>query len=105
MDAVQINLLADSWGMHGDIGTGWWIVMMIGMVFFWGAIILGVVWLIRSGFDSRQGPGRESPTEILDRRFAEGVITLEDYRARRNILVNGSAETNGAVNDEVLMAP
>ena len=34
--------------------------------------------------------------QILERRFAEGAVTLEDYRARREVLVNGSAEPNRA---------
>ena len=40
-------LLADYGGMH-DGSWGWgWIPMMLGMVFFWGAIIVGLVsWLL-----------------------------------------------------------
>ena len=41
--------LADTWGMHDGFGTGWGIVMLIGMFLFWGAIVLGIVWLIRAG--------------------------------------------------------
>jgi putative membrane protein len=81
--------LADSWGMH-DGGGGWWIVMMLGMVLFWGAIILGVVWLARGGFDGWRGGRRETPAEILDRRFAEGEISAEDYRERRQVIANSS---------------
>ena len=88
-------VLADSWGMHGDVGAGWWIVMMLGMVVFWGAIILLIVWLVRGGFDSRR-PQNVTATEILERRFAEGAITVEDYRTRREVLTNGS----GAAGEE-----
>jgi uncharacterized membrane protein len=42
----------------------------------------------------------ETPIEILDRRFAEGAITPEDYRTRRQALANGAAESNGAHKDE-----
>jgi putative membrane protein len=74
--------LADTWGMHGDIGAGWMIGMMLVMVLFWGAIILGIVWVARGAFDGWRGGRRETPTEILERRFAEGAISVEDYHER-----------------------
>ena len=102
MNIAQITPLADTWGMHGDVGWGWMALMMTLMVLFWAAVIFGIVWLIRSL--ARGGPppseetlaGRETPVQILDRRFAEGAITPEDYHARREVLVNGSAEPNRA---------
>jgi putative membrane protein len=60
--------------------------MMIGMALFWGAIILGVVWLIRNGTEPRQRQPKEAALTILDRRFAEGAISLEEYRERRDVL-------------------
>lgn len=82
----------DTWGMHGDVGAGWMILMMFVMVLFWAAIIVGIVWLARSGVDGwRRGERRETPTEILDRRFAEGAISIEDYDARRQAI-----ETRGS---------
>lgn len=80
-------VIADGWGMHGDVGTGWWIVMMLGMVVFWGAIILLVVWLARGGFERTHMP---TATEILERRFAEGALTVEEYRERRETLAGAS---------------
>ena len=96
MDVTLAFQLADSWGMHGDVGWGWMMVMMIGMLLFWGAIILGVVWLIRSATWGQPPQGdrlasKESPVEILERRFAEGAMTLEDYQARREVLLNGGS--------------
>jgi putative membrane protein len=110
MNIAQIVPLADSWGMHDDIGAGWWIVMMIGMLLFWGAVILGIVWLIRGGAwgksASTETPvSKETPVEILERRFAEGAITPEDYRARRAVLVNGAATTKGSADKELPTAP
>ena len=82
--------LADNWGMH-DGGVGWWwIPMMLGMVLFWGAIILGIIWLARGGFDGRRRERRETPSEILDRRFAEGEISAEDYHERREVVAKTS---------------
>ena len=66
--------------------------MMIGMGFFWLAIILGVVWLVRDGAGRRQ---QEAPSEnaltILDRRFAEGAVSLDEYRQRRDVLTGAAA--------------
>lgn len=102
MYVAQTIPLADTWGMHGDFGWGWMAPMMAVMVLFWGAVILGIVWLIRGV--ARGGPtpvgespvSRETAVEILERRFAEGALTAEDYRARREVLVNGTVEPNGA---------
>jgi putative membrane protein len=95
VDFVQAIPLADSWAMHGNFGWGWMTLMMIPMLLFWGAIILGVVWLIRSSPWSQatggDSPSKESAVEILERRFAEGAMTLEDYQARREVLLNGGS--------------
>ena len=66
--------------------------MMIGMGLFWLAIILGVVWLVRDSLDRRQP---EVPSEnaltILDRRFAEGTVSLDEYKQRRDVLTGATA--------------
>jgi putative membrane protein len=69
-------------------------LMMVPMLLFWGAIIFGFVWLVRGLARDGSAPheraaGRESPVEIFERRFAEGEITEEDFRARRAVLVSG----------------
>jgi putative membrane protein len=77
--------------MHdGDVGAGWMIGMMFVMLLFWAAVILGIVWLARGGFDGSRGGRREMPTEILDRRFAEGAISVEDYNERRKVIADSS---------------
>ena len=89
MNVALATPVADTW-MHGGWGWGWMSLMMVMMVLFWGAIIAGIVWLIRAGASGRPVPERpvskETPTEILDRRFAEGELSEEDYRARREVL-------------------
>jgi len=60
--------------------------MMIGMALFWGAIILGIVWLIRNGTEPQQRQPKETALTILDRRFAEGAVSPEEYRQRRDVL-------------------
>jgi putative membrane protein len=95
------------------VGIG---IMMVGMALFWGAIILGIVWLIawsircadrgRSMQEEELASG-ESPTEILERRFAEGDVSVEDYRKRREVLieVSGAVQSNGAHEYEPLATP
>lgn len=109
MTIAQTLPVADTWGMHGDVGTGWMLLMMALMVLFWGAIILGIAWLIRGATQGASAPPesgdtRESPLEILERRFAEGAISPDDYQARRDVLVNGTAES-GPRQDDALTAP
>lgn len=59
---------------------------MLLMVLFWGFLIAAGVWLVRVVFSN--GPqvhtGRfdaqpSSPREILDRRYANGEISREEY--------------------------
>ena len=88
--------------MHddGDIGMGWLIVMVPLMLLMMG----GMMWMMMRGMGGGSSPdspasgerpaGTESPGEILERRFAEGEISIEEYRARRQALVNGTAEPN-----------
>jgi len=86
MTAAVTALLADSWGWHhGDVGVGWWIVMMVGMVVFWGVVIVLVLRLVRGGFPTRD----ETPDELLRRRLADGSISVEEYERRRAVLDNG----------------
>ncbi len=70
--------------MDWDWGAGWWIVMAIGMALFWGLVIY---LLIRTFGSSRNGgSGSGDPLEILDRRLAEGLISPDEYRERKDIL-------------------
>lgn len=98
--------LADTWGMHGDVGAGWMVGMMGLMVLFWAAVIFGIVWIVRAGWresSTRSDPGRvERPIEILERRFAEGEIDEDDYRTRRRVLVGGAGGAKGAGADQPL---
>ncbi|HEX6662034.1 MAG TPA: SHOCT domain-containing protein [Gaiellaceae bacterium] len=102
--------MADTWGMHGDFGWGWMALMMVFMVLFWGAVIFGIVWLVRGSTQGRWTPGeppvsKESALDILERRFAEGAISEEDYRARRAVLLGETRRSNGARKDEPVVTP
>ncbi len=58
------------------------------MKFWIGVIALGVRWIWRHG---GWGAERESPGEILDRRYAAGQIDQEEYEERRRVL-SGSGD-------------
>ena len=77
------------WSMHGS-GAGWWIPMMVFMVLFWGAIIVGIFWVVRNTGRGSATPPRPTPSEILDERFAEGVLSAEEYEARKEVLTGRS---------------
>jgi putative membrane protein len=65
--------------------AGWWI---LSVPLFWILLIVGIVFLIR-GRDGRPpwtGGGRETGIDVLERRFAEGELSLEQYRERRSVL-------------------
>lgn len=76
--------LADGW--HHDWGGPWFLLFPL----FWGLVILGVVWIVRRSAPWQRGgpptPRSESGVEILERRFAQGEIELEEYRKRRSVL-------------------
>jgi putative membrane protein len=84
-------------GMYG--GSGWWILMTVVMVVFWGGLIWFAITLVRNPrhksqlveFD-RSTPAetskvaRKTAQEILDKRLARGEIELDDYRQRLQAL-------------------
>jgi putative membrane protein len=102
MNSVLTVVADNNWDMHGDVSTGWMIVVMIGMVLFWAAVILGIVWLVRgasSGGWHWGGERKETPSEILERRFAEGAISVEDYHQRREVIAGGTRDDQAAGDD------
>jgi putative membrane protein len=64
---------------------GWWI---LSGPLFWLLVIVGIVLLVRgrSGRSPWPGGGRETGIDVLERRFAEGELSLEQYRERRSVL-------------------
>ena len=60
------------WGMH----WGWWI--------FWILMILFAVWVLTQRRPSASPPqAHESPLDILQRRYASGEISTEEYEERK----------------------
>ena len=64
---------------------GWWI---LSGPLLWLLLIVGIVLLVRgrSGRPPWTGGGRETGIDVLERRFAEGDLSLEQYRERRSVL-------------------
>lgn len=69
---------AGSWGL-------WWLFPLV----FWGAIITGIVFLVRA---AGQGNGRtqsqagETAQDILKKRYARGEITREEFEGMKRDL-------------------
>ena len=102
--------LADSWGMHGN--SGWWLLAAIPMMLFMGAMMWMMMRGMMGGGSSPDSPARsntsvsrETPMEILERRFAEGEISIEEYREHREALVDGAADTSGDEDEQRLVGP
>jgi putative membrane protein len=64
---------------------GWWI---LSGPLLWLLLIVGIVFLVRGrGGDQPWTRGdRETAIDVLERRFAEGELSLEQYRERRAVL-------------------
>ena len=62
------------WGMH----WGWWI--------FWLVVIAVVVWVVgrrQAASGPSSPPPRETALDVLQRRYAAGEISTEEYEERR----------------------
>jgi uncharacterized membrane protein len=64
-------------------GAGLWI---LSAPLFWLLLIVGIVFLVRGRRPPWTGGGRETGIDVLERRFAEGELSLEQYRERRSVL-------------------
>jgi putative membrane protein len=80
--------------MYWGNGMGGWgmVLMTVSGLLFWGLIIAGIVWLVRSvGQGGGQGtapPPAPTPTpqQVLADRFARGEIDEEEYKRRLHVL-------------------
>ena len=70
----------------------------------------GMMWMIMrrmGGASSQRSAARsesprttQSPMEILERRFAEGEISIEEYRELREVLTNGARRGQPGAGDK-----
>jgi putative membrane protein len=66
------------------VGGGWFLPLPL----LWVLLIVGIVLLLRGrgGRPLWTDGGRETGIDILERRYAEGELSLEQYRERRSVL-------------------
>lgn len=71
-------------------GCGW---MMGAMWLFWILLIALIAWGLWRLFATRRGgtpsadePPRETPSQTLDRRYAQGDVSTQEYEERRRKL-------------------
>ncbi len=72
------------WGNWGwGMGFGW-----IFMIVFWALVIMGVVYLVQIATRSGKTPGqKETPLDILKKRYAKGEITKEEFERMKDDLM------------------
>ncbi len=66
-------------GMNG----GWWLIGMGMMVLFLIAIILLVIWAVRSMYPRQKFSGHDQALETLRQRYAAGEINAAEYEQAR----------------------
>lgn len=73
---------------HDGVGWGGWLVMVIGMIAFWGLVVWAVIAIFRSTQPSTasDSTAHRDPLDILDERFARGEIDETEYRVRTDVL-------------------
>jgi uncharacterized membrane protein len=83
-----------------DGGGGGWILLALAIKFLFALIfvaaLFALVWLLLGAlfdededdwsWDNFFGPRKEEPAAILDRRLAEGQITVSEYKKRKQAL-------------------
>ena len=68
--------------MGGGFGFG---IPGLGMILFWGLIVLAVVWTVRALTGNHAGRER-SARQMLDERFARGEIDQGEYEQKKSML-------------------
>ena len=91
---------------YGSGMSGWgYALMTVSMILFWGAVIFGIVALVRHLGRSGQPPAApqppqtlaspQTPEQLLAERFARGEINEDEYRQRLAVLRGEGQRTNG----------
>lgn len=69
---------------NADWGSGWmWGMHLVGWL-FWVMVAVGIWWAITRAVSDHTE--RETPLEVLQRRYAAGALTTEEYEERRKAL-------------------
>ncbi len=87
---------------HMGDGWGWWMLMgWVWMLVFWGLVIYGI-YAITARWrrdETHDVPPEPSALEVLERRYARGELTDEQFESMRERLTGGREEkaaVNGA---------
>ena len=68
------------------MGTWGWGGMGVGMVLFWGLIIMLIVFVVRSlGNDAARGSDK-TPIQMLKERYARGEIGKDEFEQKKRDL-------------------
>jgi len=79
------------WYDHGGMNGSWMVFMGI----FWLLIIgLGIWFVTRLTQRDKTSGSKETPRQILDRRFAEGEIDANDYAKARRLIEGHSIDSD-----------
>jgi putative membrane protein len=84
---------------YGGAGWGWWMLFgWIWMVVFWGLIIWAVYTIVSRLAARREPPSGtlESALDILERRYASGELTHEQFEEMRRRLTGGGGTSQAA---------
>lgn len=71
--------MMNGFGMYG----GGWLIGMGMMILFWAAVIVLVIWAVRSLFPRQSRAAREQALDILQQRYARGEISAAEYEQAR----------------------
>jgi len=84
-------MMRDDWGSMGAAMP----LMMLIMLLFWVAIIVGSVWLVRWAWTRSRPDHSEGADamEVASRRYARGELTREEYRRLRDELTSSQGGT------------
>jgi putative membrane protein len=70
-------------GLYGLSGSGWGAGIGMGsgvvMLFFWALVIVGTVCAVRYVGRGPRADERQTPLDILKKRYARGEIAREDF--------------------------
>ena len=76
--------------MWSYFGGPWGWLGPIGMLIFWALVIGGVALMLRSWWTPARMQEPDQALSILERRYASGEISREEYQAVRQDLTTGS---------------
>ena len=82
--------------IYGSWDAGAWAWMMVVMLLLVGALVIGIVAIVRASDRKQDRPKPERPVtarDVLDERFARGEIDADEYAERRRVLTERDDQT------------